>query len=104
VGGQRYGDVTRLLTACRTDGERHHVLEIRRKSDGDYRLPGVPWSDIENQGLVFFRCALDVKDHFKSNARAARFRSTSGEVGDPKPLRAKAISYQSVQVLLPPPA
>ena len=29
--------------------------EIGWKADGDYRLRGVPWSDIENQGLVVFR-------------------------------------------------
>jgi hypothetical protein len=53
--------------------------KIRRKSDGDYRLGGVPWPNIENQGLVFFCCALDVKDHFKGNVRAPR-----GERCDPK--------------------
>ena len=36
-------------------------VKIRRKSDSDYRLRGVTWSDIENQGLVFSRCALEVK-------------------------------------------
>ena len=36
-------------------------VKIRQKSDSDYRLRGVTWSDIENQGLVFSRCALEVK-------------------------------------------
>ena len=41
--------------------------------------PRFPWSDIEDQGLVFFRCILDVKDHFKGNARASGFRFLRGE-------------------------
>jgi hypothetical protein len=36
------------------------------------------------RGLVPSRCALDVKDHFKGNSRASRFRSARGEGGHPK--------------------
>jgi hypothetical protein len=42
-------------------------VKIRRKSDSDYRLRGVAWSDIENQGLVFSRCALEVKGRAATN-------------------------------------
>ena len=42
-------------------------VKIRQKSDSDYRLRGVTWSDIENQGLVFSRCALEVKGRAAAN-------------------------------------
>jgi hypothetical protein len=42
-------------------------VKIRRKSDSDYRLRGVTWSNIENQGLVFSRCALEVKGRAAAN-------------------------------------
>jgi hypothetical protein len=41
--------------------------KIRRKSDSDYRLRGVPWSEVENQGLIFSRCALEVKGRAAAN-------------------------------------
>jgi hypothetical protein len=44
----------------------------------------VTWSDVENQGLVLFLCALDVEDHFKGDSGASGFRSASGDAGDPK--------------------
>ena len=57
VGSQRYGEIHQIPgTKRRASGI---TLKIRRKSDSDYRLRGVTWSDIENQGLVFSRCALD---------------------------------------------
>jgi hypothetical protein len=59
-------------------------LKIRWKSDGDNRGWYVTWSDIENQGLVLFLCALDVEDHFKGDSGASRFRFASGDGGDPK--------------------
>jgi hypothetical protein len=59
-------------------------LKVRWKSDGDYRLRSVPSPDGKNKGLVFSRCALDVKDHFKGNSRASGFRSARGEGCDPK--------------------
>jgi hypothetical protein len=37
-------------------------LKIRWKSDGDSRGWCVTWSDVENQGLVLFLCALDEKE------------------------------------------
>jgi hypothetical protein len=42
-------------------------VKIRGKSDSDYRFRGVTWSDIENQGLVFSRCALEVKGRAAAN-------------------------------------
>ena len=59
-------------------------LKIRWKSDGDNRGWCVTWSDVENQGLVLFLCALDVEDHFKGDSGASRFRFASGDGGDPK--------------------
>jgi hypothetical protein len=75
----------------RRQGGRSKIL---RKSDGDYRLGGVPWPNIENQGLVFFCCGLDVKDHFKGNVRAAGFRSPRGERCDPKHVPQRAFNVR----------
>ena len=59
-------------------------LEIGWKSDSDNRFRGVARSDMENQGLVFFRGALNMKNQLKGNSRASRLRSSSGEGGHPK--------------------
>jgi hypothetical protein len=41
--------------------------EIRWEADGDNRVRGVAWSDVENEGLIPPSCALDVEDHLKGN-------------------------------------
>jgi hypothetical protein len=47
---------------------RLHVLsesKIRWEPSGDNGLPGVGWSDVENEGLILSPCTLDVENHLK---------------------------------------
>jgi hypothetical protein len=44
---------------------RRRNQKIRWEANGDNRLPGAAWSDVENEGLILSPCTLDMENHLK---------------------------------------
>jgi hypothetical protein len=64
-GVQLFGTGHRFLQLL--EKEPSIESKIRWEPDADNGVQGVPWSDVENEGLILSPSALDMKDHLKGN-------------------------------------